>query len=215
MYNKFKIFDSHSRDLHGMPSSFGRCVFLSIEGLENLVLFFQKSSPQQRCIPFEIRGVAFSPGCSDHDENLQEFVNNQYLKGMCPQKRKSMKSGEQKVIDSETYLKKNMMPPCAVKNGLTFPEKPDFLADLNELEWRLVAQRLAFQKLMEACGGKQHKITGNFVNVPADVTNIVSTLPRLLYETQTIKVQLKRRLQCKSSALSLNIRPHKLYQAAL
>ena len=33
-------------------------------------------------------------------------------------------------------------------------------------------------------------------------------------ETDTIKVQLKRRLQYKSSALSLNIRPHKVMQAA-
>jgi hypothetical protein len=52
------------------------------------------------------------------------------------------------------------------------------------------------------------------VNVPADVNNTVSMLPRLSHETGTIKVQLKRRLQYKSSALSLNIRPHKVMQAA-
>ena len=39
-------------------------------------------------------------------------------------------------------------------------------------------------------------------------------LPRLPDETGTIKVQLKQRLQYKSSALSLNIRPHKVMQAA-
>ena len=39
-------------------------------------------------------------------------------------------------------------------------------------------------------------------------------LPRLPNETGTIKVQLKRRLQYKSSALSPNIRPHKVMQAA-
>ena len=52
------------------------------------------------------------------------------------------------------------------------------------------------------------------VNVPADVNNTVNMLPRLSHETGTIKVQLKRRLQYKSSALSLNIRPHKVMQAA-
>ena len=57
--DSFKIFDSHSRDLHGMPSSFGRCVFLGIEGLENLVLFFRISSLQHRCIPFKTKGVLF------------------------------------------------------------------------------------------------------------------------------------------------------------
>ena len=35
--HSFKIFDSHSRDLHGMPHSFGTCSLLSIEGLENLI----------------------------------------------------------------------------------------------------------------------------------------------------------------------------------
>ncbi len=39
-------------------------------------------------------------------------------------------------------------------------------------------------------------------------------LPRLSHETGIIKVQLKRRLQYKSSALSLNVRPHKVMQAA-
>jgi hypothetical protein len=39
-------------------------------------------------------------------------------------------------------------------------------------------------------------------------------LPRLSHEMGTIKVQLKRRLQYKSSAVSLNIRPNKVMQAA-
>ena len=38
-------------------------------------------------------------------------------------------------------------------------------------------------------------------------------LPRLSDETGTVKVQLKRRFQHESSALSLNIRPHKVMQA--
>ena len=51
------------------------------------------------------------------------------------------------------------------------------------------------------------------VNVPADVVNTVSTLPRLPNETGTIKVNLKRRLQYKSSALPLNVRPQKVAEA--
>ena len=34
----FKIFDAHSRDLHGIPHSFGKCTLLTIEGIENLVM---------------------------------------------------------------------------------------------------------------------------------------------------------------------------------
>ena len=110
------------------------------------------------------------------------------------------------------YLKKNI-PPCAVTNGLKFPEKPNFF-DLNELECRLLAPRLALQKIMQAPRGKQIKIKGNVVNVPADVSNTVNMLPRLPHQTGTIKVNLKRRLQYKSAALSLNVRPHKVFEAA-
>ena len=111
------------------------------------------------------------------------------------------------------YLKKNKIPPYAAKNGMSFPLKPDFF-DLNELECRLLAPRLAFQKLMQAPRGNQLKIKGNIVNVPADVNNTVNVLPRLPQESGTIKVQLKRRLQYKSCALSLNVRPYKILQAA-
>ena len=110
-------------------------------------------------------------------------------------------------------LSKNRVPPCAVANGTVFPNKPPFF-DLNELECRLLAPRIAFQKLMQAPRGKQLKIHGNVVNVPADVVNTVSMLPWLPSETGTVKVNLKRKLQYKSSAMSLNVRPHKVVQAA-
>ena len=111
------------------------------------------------------------------------------------------------------HLKSGKVPPLAVVNRMKFPEKPTFF-DLNELERRLIAPRLAFQKIMQVPRGKQLKINGNVVNVPADVINTINILPRLPEQTGTIKVQLKRRLQYKSSALSLNIRPHKVLQAA-
>ena len=113
----------------------------------------------------------------------------------------------------ERYLKKSKVPPCAVKNGMTFPPKPPFW-DLNELECRLLAPRLAFQKIMQALRGKQFKITGNVVKVAADVRTSISLLPRLPTQTATIKVNLKRKLQYKSSALSLNVRPSMVMQAA-
>ena len=51
-------------------------------------------------------------------------------------------------------------------------------------------------------------------NVPAEVSDTVNMLPRLPSETGTIKVNLKRRLQYKSSALPLDVRPYKVVQAA-
>jgi hypothetical protein len=108
------------------------------------------------------------------------------------------------------YFKKNKVPPCAAINGLQFPQKPSFF-DLNELECRLLAPRLAFQKLMQAPRGRQLKINGNIV-VQADVVNTVNMLPRFPNDTST--VNLKRRLQHKSSTLSLNVRPNKVTEAA-
>ena len=67
---------------------------------------------------------------------------------------------------------------------------------------------------MQAPRGRQLKINGNIVNIPADVVNTVNMLPRFPNDTSTIKVNLKRRLQYKSSALSLNVRPNKVAEAA-
>ena len=53
--NLFKVFDSHSRDLHGMPNFSGTCVLLTVESFENLVSFFKIISPQKSYIPFEIK----------------------------------------------------------------------------------------------------------------------------------------------------------------
>ena len=47
-----------------------------------------------------------------------------------------------------------------------------------------------------------------------DVNTTISMLPRLPNENGTININLKRRLQYKSPALSLNVRPHKVFQAA-
>ena len=76
----------------------------------------------------------------------------------------------------------------------------------------MLAPRLAFQKLLQAPRGNQFKVKGNLVNVLADVNNTVNMLPRLPQESRT--VQVKRRLEYKSSALCLNVRRNKILQAA-
>ena len=135
----------------------------------------------------------------DRVKYLQDIVSVDNVKWVC-----------QKWV---CLLKKGKVPPCAIVNGTQFPTKPNFF-DLNELECRLIAPQLAFQKIYQAPRGGQLKISGNVVNVPADVNSTVNMLPRLADDTGTIKVQLKRILRYKSSALSLNIRPSKVMQAA-
>ena len=53
----FQTFDSHSRDLYGMPDSFVKCTLVRIEGLENVVSFLQMPCPQASAVPFEMKGV--------------------------------------------------------------------------------------------------------------------------------------------------------------
>ena len=87
----FRIFDSHSRDLHGMPCACacGYFVLTSIEGIQNLVHYFQLASGtyQNVCIPFEMKGVKCnkrldlsnrdlsSSNLSKHNDNCKGLVD--------------------------------------------------------------------------------------------------------------------------------------------
>ena len=53
----YKVFDPHSKDKYGIPDPNGKCVFVSIDSIRNLVTFFQNTTPVQSMTPFEIKGV--------------------------------------------------------------------------------------------------------------------------------------------------------------
>ena len=58
----FKVLDSHSRDMHGMPAALGYSVLVSIEGIQNLARFFHNAScnylgQNSQNSPFELKGV--------------------------------------------------------------------------------------------------------------------------------------------------------------
>ena len=61
---------------------------------------------------------------------------------------------------NHAIITRKKIPPCTVVNGMVLPHKPAFF-DLNELECRLLAPKIAYQKLMQAPRGKQLKIHGN------------------------------------------------------
>jgi len=56
-----------------MSHSFGKCTFLSIEGLENLVSYLQMSCSEVEVVPFEIKGVLIS----DSQPDLESVQNSQ------------------------------------------------------------------------------------------------------------------------------------------
>lgn len=76
---------------------------------------------------------------------------------------------------------------------MKFPPIPEKLK-LTHLKERLISPRLAFMQLKELPRGGQLNLKGNIVNVPADVNTIVKLLPRMLDNTETIHVKLKRKL---------------------
>ena len=105
------------------------------------------------------------------------------------------------------YSHQNKIPPCSIANNLQFPELPLHLPRLNTAEWRMLSPRLAFMQIHETAVGKQLRIHGNVVCVPADVCTTVSMLPRTTSDFQTVAVQLKRRSQYQHPVLSSNVRP--------
>ena len=53
----FKVFDPHSRDEYGMPHPLGKCVLVSVESINMLVIYFQNTVPRVNSLPFEVTGL--------------------------------------------------------------------------------------------------------------------------------------------------------------
>ena len=110
-------------------------------------------------------------------------------------------------------IKQGKLPQCSKANGMGFPDKPSVL-DLTPLEERLISPRIPFMQIRELPRGGQLSIHGNVVNVPSDVNSTVHTLPRLISDSQTIPIKLKRRLSYKHHYQFQNVRPKKVLEAA-
>ena len=73
----FKVFDSQSRDLCGMPSMSGYCVLTSVEGIQNFVQIFRLTSQCSQSndpIPFELKGVTCVRVMDVPNVNVQSFL---------------------------------------------------------------------------------------------------------------------------------------------
>ena len=76
--------------------------------------------------------------------------------------------------------KKPKMPSQAVANGLELSPIPPELANLNELECRLISLRIPFLKILSFFRyGSHYKVDGPPVNVPATLDKICKILPRI------------------------------------
>ncbi len=138
---------------------------------------------------------------------------SQNIKKLCITNVKSVDNNEWICNSCHSNLLVGKLPKFSKANNMGFPKKPEIL-NLTSLEERMISPRIPFMQLRELPRGGQLSIHGNVVNVPADVTLTVNSLPRPIDELQTIPIKLKRRLAYKHHYLMENIRPLKVLKAA-
>ena len=107
---RFQIFDSHSRDLYGMPDSFGRCTLVRIEGLENVASYLQMSCPQTGAVPFEMKGVhiLISGGKTDM-QHVQQGPKSDHIPLGNENDAKSVANQKQKCTTEMSEIKEKQL----------------------------------------------------------------------------------------------------------
>ena len=104
-------------------------------------------------------------------------------------------------------IKDCRVPKIALCRGLTFPDIPPELSDLTVIEQRLVSPRHEFMNIRSLGRERQHGLHG-MVNVPIDIDKTVKQLPRTFLQSQTIQLQLFRKLSFSKPYLYDTIRPN-------
>ena len=75
-----------------------------------------------------------------------------------------------------THIKKNKMPPCCIKNGLSAGPVPLVISNLNIVETRLTCQIYPFLNIVMLPGGQRAEI-GQAVSLPCDISKHCKSLP--------------------------------------
>ena len=92
-------FDSHSRDLYGIPGPFGKCVLTHVESLNNLSSFFQNTHPPHTITPFEVNGVKSSLLSTITEHDSEDIEQNKMLN----QKEKQLEKRQQKYKERKAH----------------------------------------------------------------------------------------------------------------
>ncbi|KAK3932410.1 LOW QUALITY PROTEIN: hypothetical protein KUF71_012587 [Frankliniella fusca] len=112
-------------------------------------------------------------------------------------------------------IRKNIVPKLSLSNGLDFPVVDEKILKLNRIEERLISARHVFQTLWTVKGPTgQFKTKGGIVNVPVEVDNSISVLPRPLNDSNMIHVRLARKMEYVKDYMSGIVRPKLLFDAA-
>ena len=112
-------------------------------------------------------------------------------------------------------IRTSRIPNNNISNGLELEEVPDVLK-LNDLEQQLIARSLLFIKTVLLPKTRMKASHDNVINVPIeceDISTNILKLPRNLNDAQIIPVQLKRKVEYKTSQLEQYIRPNIVLKA--
>lgn len=126
---------------------------------------------------------------------------------------KRIKGAYQFCVTCASNLRQNKIPTLSRANGMCFPEKPECIERLTELESRLVAPRQAFAQFRKLTRGGQMGLKGSVVNIPANTDIVQTVLPRLPTLDQTVGVCVKRKLEFAHAYCSSTVRPRALDEA--
>lgn len=110
---------------------------------------------------------------------------------------------------------KKQIPKFSITNGLLFKPIPPELQNLNPVEERMLCARLPFMNIREIGYQRQHGLRGSCINVPVDINNMVTVLPRMDSEDDTVLVQLKRRIADQRPYVFNTVRPELVFKAAI
>ena len=107
----FQIFDYHSRDLYGMPDSFGKCILIgSIKGLENVVSYLQMSCPETGAVPFEMKGVHILISAGETDmRHVQQDPKSDHISSSNENDEKSIDNRKRKCTTEISKKKRKQL----------------------------------------------------------------------------------------------------------
>ena len=116
-------------------------------------------------------------------------------------------------VTCDRSLCRGKIPKQAKANNLMLDNTPDELAELNDIEIRLLSLRVPFMKIVALPRGKQRAIHGPAVNIPTKLDAVCNLLPRLPHEAEILPMKLKRKLCYKSHYMYDSVHPQKMIAA--
>ena len=97
-------------------------------------------------------------------------------------------------ITCSRYIVQSKIPRLSLYHGLVFHDVDPRIAELNQIEERLVSPRIPFIRIKPLGWDRQNCLIGNAVNVPVDVTKTLEQLPRQYHECEFIQLKFMRKM---------------------